>query len=171
MSSPILKKLTISFIFLIFTIIIITITNSSNFLTGNYETILTLSVLFIGLLVIFSMLDIHFDDNNKIENDFNDKNNIFNKDINYKVKENLDTIKPSSNFCDPPNGSLLELNKKCEKLTKESCNVTSCCIWLNGEKCATGNELGPTFLTDENKNKINVDYYYYKNKCNGKGCP
>ena len=56
-------------------------------------------------------------------------------------------------------------------LTKENCNVTSCCIWLNQDKCVAGNELGPTFLTDENKKKINVDYFYYKNKCIGKGCP
>lgn len=159
-----LKKITIAFIFIIFTILIIIVTNSSKFLNENYETIMTISILFIGLLVIFSMLDIKFNDDIKESNgDINNKKK--------QVRENLDTIKPSSNFCDPPNGSLLELNKKCEKLSKESCNVTSCCIWLNGEKCATGNELGPTFLTDENNNKINVDYYYYKNKCNGKKCP
>ena len=148
-----LKKITIIFIFLIFTILFITFTNSSKFLKDNYETILTLSVLFIGLLVIFSILDIKFNDNN-----------------NSKIKENLDTITPSDSFCDAPDGSLLELNKKCSALTNENCNVTSCCIWLNGGKCVSGNELGPTFLTDENKKKINVDYYYYKNKCNGNGC-
>lgn len=159
-----LKKITIAFIFIIFTILIIIITNSSKFLNENYETIMTLSILFIGLLVIFSMLDINFNDDVKESNgDINNKNK--------QVRENLDTIKPSGSFCDAPEGSLLELNKKCGALTKENCNVTSCCIWLNGEKCVTGNALGPTFLTDENKKKINVDYYYYKDKCNGKGCP
>lgn len=163
-----LKKITISFIFIIFTILIISFTNSYKFLSENYETILSFSVLFIGLLVIFSILDIKFNEETKNKkNDINSNKDTINKE---PLRENLNNINPSSSFCDPPNGSLLELNKKCGALTKENCNVTSCCIWLNGKKCVTGNELGPTFLTDENKNKINVDYYYYKNKCNGKGC-
>lgn len=157
-----LKKFIISFIFIIFTILIINVTNSYKFLSENYENILSISILFIGLLVIFSILEIKF-------NDTNSKKDIINKNK-LGLIENLDNIKPSSSFCDAANGSLLELNKKCGVLTKENCNVTSCCIWLNGQKCVTGNELGPTFLTDENKEKINVDYYYYKNKCNGKGC-
>lgn len=158
-----LKKIIISFIFIIFTILIINVTNSYKFLSENYENILSVSILFIGLLVIFSILDIKFNDDNINSS----KNSIINKK---HLRENLDNIKPSNSFCDAPNGSLLELNKKCGGLTKENCNVTSCCIWLNGEKCVTGNASGPTFLTDENKEKINVDYYYYKNICNGKGC-
>lgn len=168
-SSSILNKLSISFIFLIFTMIFISITNSSKFLSDNYETILTLSILFIGLLVFFSILDIKFNDDDNVLSKDKIKNSDSNKNKN--IKENLDNIKPSSSFCDAPNGSLLELNKKCQALTKENCNVTSCCIWLNGEKCVSGNDLGPTFLTDEKNNKINIDYYYYKNKCNGKKCP
>lgn len=57
----------------------------------------------------------------------------------------------------------------CEKLTHKNCNKTSCCVLLNGENCVSGAEDGPTFKTD-NGDKVNVDYYYFKNKCYGDGC-
>ena len=57
----------------------------------------------------------------------------------------------------------------CEKLTDKNCNKTSCCVLLNGEKCVSGAEDGPTFKTS-NGEKVNVDYYYFQNKCYGDGC-
>ena len=57
----------------------------------------------------------------------------------------------------------------CEKLTNKNCNKTSCCVVLNGEKCVSGAEDGPTFKTS-NGEKVSVDYYYFQNKCYGDGC-
>jgi hypothetical protein len=54
----------------------------------------------------------------------------------------------------------------CEKLTDKNCNKTSCCVLLNGEKCVPGAEDGPTFKTNKGE-KVNVDYYYFQNKCYG----
>jgi hypothetical protein len=74
-------------------------------------------------------------------------------------------------FCEVNETQPDELNKSCNKLTKENCNATSCCIWLNDSKCVAGKEDGPLYTQDENNNKINIDNYYYKNKCYGNKCP
>ena len=41
----------------------------------------------------------------------------------------------------------LVLNEKCGTLTEKNCNVTSCCVWLNGTSCVAGDASGPTFRT------------------------
>ena len=76
-------------------------------------------------------------------------------------------LNPVSDFCKSSSDSLKE---SCTKLTKKNCNATSCCIVLNGGKCVAGNQDGPTFKTDSGED-INVDYYYYQNKCYGNSCP
>ena len=59
------------------------------------------------------------------------------------------------------------LEESCNKLTYDNCNKVSCCVHINGDKCVSGTKLGPTIKREKNKDKINVDYYYYKNKCLG----
>ena len=76
-------------------------------------------------------------------------------------------LNPVSDFCKSSSDSLKE---SCTKLTKKNCNSTSCCIVLNGKKCVAGNQDGPTFKTNSGED-INVDYYYYQNKCYGNSCP
>ena len=70
-------------------------------------------------------------------------------------------------FCKSNSASLKE---SCAKLTKKNCNSTSCCVMLNGKNCVAGNQDGPTFKTDSGED-INIDYYYYQNKCYGDSCP
>ena len=69
-------------------------------------------------------------------------------------------------FCKSNSASLKE---SCAKLTKKNCNSTSCCVMLNGKNCVAGNQDGPTFKTDSGED-INIDYYYYQNKCYGDSC-
>lgn len=59
-----------------------------------------------------------------------------------------------------------ELNSKCGELTEKNCNSTSCCLWLNGQTCVSGNANGPTFRTTGGKN-IDIKYYSYKNNLVG----
>jgi hypothetical protein len=73
----------------------------------------------------------------------------------------------STDFCKSNLGSLKE---SCSKLTNNNCNMTSCCVVVNGKKCAAGSKNGPTYKTESGKN-LNSDYYYYQNKCYGDGCP
>lgn len=63
------------------------------------------------------------------------------------------------------------LNNQCANLTSYNCNQTDCCVLVNGNKCVSGSEKGPTFLTNTNGTKINMDYYYYHGKCFGNKCP
>ena len=69
----------------------------------------------------------------------------------------------ADDFCSSTN------KQSCEKLTDSNCNKTSCCVLLNGEKCVSGAEDGPTFKTNKGE-KVDVDYYYFQNKCYGEGC-
>ena len=73
-------------------------------------------------------------------------------------------------FCKVHNGKNHMLEESCSKLTYENCNKVSCCVHINGNKCVSGSNAGTTYKTDKNGDKINVDYYYYKNKCTG-NCP
>ena len=74
-------------------------------------------------------------------------------------------------FCESYKGSSGDLNTSCGKLTNKNCNATSCCILTSDKKCVAGNADGPTYNTDSNGKTINLDYYYYQNKCYGDKCP
>ena len=75
------------------------------------------------------------------------------------------TIKmdPAGDFCKTHTGSSHTLIESCGKLTNQNCNLTSCCVMLNGKKCVPGNKDGPTFKS-LNGEPIEIDYYYYQNK-------
>ena len=60
----------------------------------------------------------------------------------------------STDFCKSNLGSLKE---SCSKLTNNNCNMTSCCVVVNGKKCAAGSKNGPTYKTESGKN-LNIDY-------------
>jgi len=77
----------------------------------------------------------------------------------------------SDAFCEHNRGDGLTLNKLCKKLTQDNCNSTNCCVWASPGKCLAGGSGGPTFNTDENGKTKDLDYYYYKGKCYGNGCP
>lgn len=70
-------------------------------------------------------------------------------------------------FCETLIHNSENREKACGKLTKENCQVSDCCVFLNGKKCVAGNAHGPVYRSDDEKNKINVDNYYYKKKCYG----
>lgn len=65
-------------------------------------------------------------------------------------------------FCNKYSGTQLE--NKCSELTEDNCNITDCCVFVNGVKCMAGSEIGPmntaSFKTD-------TDYYLYKYQCYG----
>ena len=70
---------------------------------------------------------------------------------------------PAGDFCNTHTGSSHTLIESCGKLTNQNCNLTSCCVVLNGKKCVPGNKDGPTFKTLKGE-PIEIDYYYYQNK-------
>jgi hypothetical protein len=79
----------------------------------------------------------------------------------------------SSNICEKHKGETHNLEEKCNKLPNSACKSSDCCVLTfsnNETKCVSGNKYGPTYLSDENDVDLNVDYYYYKNKCYGRKC-
>jgi len=88
------------------------------------------------------------------------------------LKEREQPIKTGADaFCESYKGSSGDLNTACGKLTNKNCNSTSCCILTSDKKCVAGNADGATYNTDDNGKTINLDYYYYQNKCYGDKCP
>jgi len=73
-------------------------------------------------------------------------------------------------FCESHKGNSNILNKSCNNLSHKNCNATSCCIMTSNNKCVAGNKDGPIFNSDKKGKTINLDYYYYQNKCYGNKC-
>ena len=73
-------------------------------------------------------------------------------------------------FCETHSGSSGSLDESCGKLTQSNCNDTKCCVWTSANKCAAGNEKGPTFNTNASGKTKQLDYYYFQNKCYGEKC-
>ena len=127
--------------------------------------------IFIGVIFIFALIIImdiiNFNLNTK------ETNKKVVQVVNIEaLQNNTDTnttinLNPISDFCKSSSDSL---KTSCGKLTKKNCNATTCCVMLNGEKCVAGNQDGPTFKTESGED-INIDYYYYQNKCYGNSCP
>uniref|UniRef100_A0A6C0KW90 Uncharacterized protein n=1 Tax=viral metagenome TaxID=1070528 RepID=A0A6C0KW90_9ZZZZ len=74
-------------------------------------------------------------------------------------------------FCEFNGGNLQNLEIECNNLSKTNCSKVKCCGYLNQEKCVTGNKFGPTYRSDKSGNNIEIDTYYYMNKCSGPKCP
>lgn len=66
------------------------------------------------------------------------------------VKNDIEIGVGSENLCSLYSSQPMKLNEKCGSLTEGNCNVTSCCVWLNGKSCVAGNANGPTFRTNKN---------------------
>ena len=161
----------------------------------NIHKIILVTILFITLLVVFAMLKVDF--NPLVRKSL--KKVVTIEPFNDDEKKNFNKRLLSS-FCDK-NNMPHEQEKKCEALNENSCNSTSCCIWLSNNTCVAGNESGPIFhgkkaptmdginVANEEKHQgithgqhcntidgkkcFNLDYFYFRNKCiNGRGeCP
>lgn len=91
---------------------------------------------------------------------------------NQKDQDKKGIISSSANaFCQSYKGNSGNLNTACGILTNQNCNATSCCILTSDKKCVAGNADGATYNTNSNGKTINLDYYYYQNKCYGDKCP
>jgi len=69
----------------------------------------------------------------------------------------------SDAFCDKYQGTS-QLGEKCESLTEDNCNLTDCCVFVNGNKCMAGGANGPSNIPGVAKDS---DYYFHKYQCHG----
>ena len=74
-------------------------------------------------------------------------------------------------MCDYYKNQPTQLEAACQKLDKNTCASTSCCVLLGGSKCVSGTEQGPKVKSNFSDIYVrNRDYYYYQGKCYG-NCP
>lgn len=78
---------------------------------------------------------------------------------------------PAKSFCKKFEGNSNELINGCKHLTQNNCKNIDCCVWANNSKCLVGSSTGPTYKTENGKTPIQIDNYYYQNKCYGVNCP
>ena len=74
---------------------------------------------------------------------------------------------PEKDFCGKYVADPDVLHEKCTQFNEDSCNATSCCVWLNSEKCVGGNKFGPTYYSDDNMEDIKVRHYHHQWRCRG----
>ena len=123
------------------------------FLLTNGNSVLLVIFFIFGVIVIAALYDWNFDP--PVEKELT---NV----VTYEGMSNNNV----GSLCSSSN-SKNEIEANCSKLTETNCKSVGCCVYLNNEKCVSGNQHGPQFSSDSDGNKINVDNYYFKNKCYG----
>lgn len=156
-----IMKLLILFILIVTVKIIFKIQLNADIVKKMGPSSLSVAILIMGLMVFFSIIGF-------------DLTPVQDKQIEKVVDiEAFDSMN-STGFCKSHEGDRNSLQKSCAKLTKENCLATSCCVYakMNGkEQCHSGDQHGPTFRRNENGKTHDIDYYYFRNKCYGDGCP
>lgn len=87
--------------------------------------------------------------------------------------ENMTTMEKETGFCKAHESNSENREKACNELSESNCNSVDCCVFLNSNgtnKCVAGGADGPTFLTDDSGKGLDIEKYYYKNKCYGQNC-
>jgi len=122
----------------------------NSFFVEQGANILTVVIIFLALLTLFSILGVNF-------------NPVVNKSV-----EKVVTIESFGDAIDADGGcrkssNPADIHDYCKSIkVKKNCTATSCCIYLNDKKCVAGNHRGPTYHTENGKD-IDVDYYTHRN--------
>ena len=116
------------------------------FFGANGLSIINVVIIFLMFIVLFSMVGVNF-----------------NPPKNKTIQKVVEIEGFSCNLADPP-----ENEKQCNLLSKTNCISTSCCGWLNGEKCVSSDlhHRNPNFLSDAQGNKIIVKTWCTSASCN-----
>ena len=84
------------------------------------------------------------------------------------AKPITDTASMLGGICAQYKNSPEQLEEACNRLDKNVCAATTCCVLIGGEKCVSGGEGGPTMKVNYNDPTIrNRDLYYHQGKCYG----
>lgn len=122
-------------------------TETYKFFSAYGISILNVVILFIMLIVSFSMLGINF-------NQPDDKNK--------RIKR---IVEIESFECNSTNQA--ENETQCNLLSEENCISTGCCGWLNGTTCVSSNvyNKGPNYYSDASGNQIDVTSWCTSESC------
>lgn len=126
----------------------------TQFLKSNILNIFLFVILFIAVLLLFSVKDWSLNQS--------EPKKELEKVVTIEAMDGLtEDMDFSKSFCESHRGSSNILEKSCNDLSNHNCNETDCCVLINN-KCSAGGINGPTYKNNEQ------DSYYYKNKCYGK---
>ena len=71
-------------------------------------------------------------------------------------------------FCAQNQHDKIAIEQNCNALDPNTCESTSCCVLLGGQKCVAGSVNGPNLKTNYSDVLVqNKDSYYYQGKCYG----
>ena len=71
-------------------------------------------------------------------------------------------------FCSYTSTDKPKREEICNKIDKEVCASTECCVLLGGDKCVAGDSNGPLMTSNYNDPELhNKDHYYFNGKCFG----
>ena len=142
------------------------------FFMDNIIAIIILTLILYILIVLFSLYN---EDLNKILPEPSDEKigkivTVEGFDItNTDTTNDLPNKSPETSFCELYSMVPGNLELKCNNFNERSCNIPSCCVWRNGNKCVAGDKLGPTFHGTV-ESPISTKFYHHKNVCYGL-CP
>jgi len=150
-----------------------------DYIKSNLVDVLLISSLISVFFVVMVVNNINFNDVepmtlNKIEGQIS---HLSDDELDKHIKENAfqnKDMEASEHFCKINDSDSSILEGKCNSLGENVCKKTGCCVFMQNDKgnkkCVAGSSSGPTFLSDDNNALINIDFYYYMNKCYGKNC-
>ena len=156
-----IMKLLILFILIVTLKIIFKIEMNADFIKKLGPPSLSVAILILGLMVFFSIIGF-------------DLTPVQDKQIEKVVDIEAFDSMASTGFCKSHEGDRKSLQESCSKLSKDNCLATSCCVYakMQGkEQCHSGDIHGPTFRRNEQGKTHDIDYYYFRHKCYGDGCP
>jgi len=149
-----------------------------SFISENYISIIVLSIIIFGSIVIFAIFKDKFSDPKGIKNLSNvsifENNRKDDRDGRVVTIETFDDNNDSHSeaFCKKYQPQPHKLREHCKNLGVRGCHVPRCCVLLNGEECVPGDRNGPSFRTHFGE-AINAKYFYFQGKCItlGEKCP
>lgn len=142
-------------------------------LRGNwFRIIMLVGILFVTMFLIIAKSVIRPVEQKEIKEK---------EEVSIKITEGMENNETNkllsdlkNGLCNKYSGKSNELEKQCNKLSKNACNMTECCVYSKEKnknvKCVAGDKVGPTFKYDDKGDSKNIEYYYYLNKCYGDKC-
>ena len=124
------------------------VSNILNFFTQQGSSIMIVVLVIITILVYAQ--DVGWD--------FNPPTNDHLEQV--LIAENMSN-RMEDGICVKTKNDLHEREQNCNQLTKGNCDVSDCCIFLNGKKCVAGDAHGPVYRSDDDGNKLDIDKYYF----------
>ena len=144
----------------------------SRYLKANYIKIFSIITVIMFIIVVFNILGIDLSKSD--ESTLVDKYVVENFNSKSRYLPESFWRSKGQGFCQSITRNSERHKKACKQLSFSNCSqFTNCCAAVNGSDetsydCVPASSGGPLFSTD-NYGK-NIDFYWYKGKCNGSAC-